>query len=69
MSETRVSREEMCELPMEVRWAVKAARASAVRWGSGGERGAGGGAEGGGGGCSTWVVEEVEAVVIVSESG
>lgn len=26
----------MCELPIEVRWAEKAARASAVRWGSGG---------------------------------
>ena len=53
----------MCEVPMEARWAVKAARASAVRWGSGG-----GGGGGGGGGCSRWVVEGVEAVVMVLET-
>ena len=36
MSETRPSREEMWVLPMDVKWAVKAARASAVRCGSAG---------------------------------
>ncbi len=36
ISPTRCSRAEMCELPIEVRCAVNAARASAVRWGSGG---------------------------------
>lgn len=61
MSETRPSRDEMCVLPMDVRWAVKAMRASAVRCGSGG---GGGGAGGAGGGCSTWVAEEVEVVML-----
>ena len=36
MSETRLSSADMWELPMAVRWAVKAALASAVRRGSGG---------------------------------
>lgn len=58
MSETRPSRAEMWELPMDVRWAVKAARASPVRWGSGGG--------GGGGSCSTWVAEEVDVVMVSS---
>ena len=63
MSATRDSRAEMWELPMEVRWAVKAARASAVRWGSGG-----GGAGGRGGVWSGWVAEEVEAVMVLRGS-
>ena len=37
MSEARLSSADIWELPMAVRWAVKAALASAVRRGSGGE--------------------------------
>ena len=51
----------MWVLPMDVKWAVKAARASAVRCGS-----AGGG---GLGGCSTWVAEEVGVVMLSSARG